>query len=292
VASESEASADEFRALFDQVCAWSRWPDRAEYGALNHLTPERVLAAAELVREGRSVSLGRPLDAQGRPDNPSPADHHMTAIPAEGAGAVRFAKDYLGVDFHNDSHIDALSHVAYRGCLYGGASADQITADGAQAGSITLLRDGLIGRGVLLDIPALHGLDRLPDGISVRAGELEAALARQDLRAAPGDILLIRTGARHTGLDARAMPLLSDWQISALGSDGNNEATPSRVEGIDFPIHVLAVNAMGLHLLDYLQLELAAADCLGAHRWEFLLMVAPMRIDRGTGSPVNPIAVF
>lgn len=67
---------------------------------------------------------------------------------------------------------------------------------------------------------------------------------------------------------------------------------PSTTEGVGFPIHVLAVNAMGLHLMDYLQLEALTAACAAADRWEFLVVVAPLRITGGTGSPVNPIAIF
>jgi hypothetical protein len=107
----------EFRALFDEVCNWGRWSQRPERGALNHLTPERVIAAARLVRSGVTVSLSLPLDTHPRIDNPEPADHHMTMLPNQdiGSGSVRFSKDYVGMDYHNEghSHIDAFSHVAY-----------------------------------------------------------------------------------------------------------------------------------------------------------------------------------
>jgi kynurenine formamidase len=85
---------------------------------------------------------------------------------------------------------------------------------------------------------------------------------------------------------------LSERSVAALGSDGNNDTAPSTTEGIAFPMHVLALNAMGVHLLDYLQLEDLARRCEQEGRWEFLFVTAPLRIARGTGSPVNPIAVF
>jgi kynurenine formamidase len=207
---------------------------------------------------------------------------------------VRFAKDYVGLDFHNapHSHIDALSHVVYRKRLYQGLPEDNITSDGAQAESISLLRDGLVGRGVLLDIPALHEMDRLEPGARVRTGELEAAEAKEETPVRVGDILLVRTGGRKAGLHPEAARFLSGRQVVALGSDGNNDTDPSAVEGVGFPIHALAINAMGVHLMDYLDLDQLADVCATLGRWEFLIVVAPLRVEGGTGSPVNPIAIF
>ena len=131
------------------------------------------VAATRLVRTGVTVSLALPLDTEEGLANPMPAEHHMTQMPDDdiGFGTVRFAKDYIGVDFHNDghSHIDALSHVVYDNMLYGGLPDESITEDGADHASIELLRDGLVGRGVLLDIPGLRGVDWLEPGDQVLA---------------------------------------------------------------------------------------------------------------------------
>ena len=88
------------------------------------------------------------------------------------------------------------------------------------------------------------------------------------------------------------MELLAQRQIAVLGSDGNNDTAPSGVDGVDFPVHVLAVNALGLHLLDYLQFTELASTCAETGRWSFLCVIAPLRLPTGTGSPVNPIAVL
>ncbi|MFD8783696.1 hypothetical protein [Kitasatospora sp. NPDC059599] len=77
-----------------------------------------------------------------------------------------------------------------------------------------------------------------------------------------------------------------------LGSDGNSDTAPSSTRGVDFPVHVLAVHAMGLHLLDYLCFEELAPVCARERRWAFLCVVAPLRLPGATGSPVNPIAVL
>jgi len=303
-------SAAEFRALYAEVATWTRWRGRPERGALNYLTPERIVAATRLVRTGQTVSLAVPLDTEEGPANPQPAEHYMTQMPADdiGFGTVRFAKDYIGVDFHNDghSHIDALSHVVYENKLYDGLPDDSITEAGAHRASIELLRDGLVGRGVLLDIPALRGVDWLETGDQVRPEELEAAEQRQGVRVGTGDVLLVRIGhgarlaalapwdpAHHkAGLHPTVARFLADRQVAALGSDGNSDAVPSTTEGVGFPIHVLAINAMGLCLMDYLAFERLTEACAAHGRWEFLVVVAPLRITGGTGSPVNPIAIF
>jgi kynurenine formamidase len=303
---QAHVSADEFAALFRKLSAWGRWGDDDERGALNHLTPERVAAAADLAREGISVTLSRPLNTVEAADNPLPADHHMTAW--GGSESLSFAKDYVGVDYHNDTHthIDALCHVAYQGSLYNGAPADAVSSRGATAQTIEVLKDGLVGRGVLLDIPRLREVDWLEPGDSVFRDDLEAAEEEHGVSVRDGDILLVRTGharrlrdvgtwdtaAAKAGLHPTAMTFLADHGVAALGSDSNGDTAPSTTAGVAFPIHVLALTAMGIHLLDYLQFEELRAACEQTERWEFLLVAAPLRITGGTGSPLNPIAIL
>ncbi len=300
----------EFRELFEAVSTWGRWDGDTERGALNNLTPARTAAAAKLVRSGVTVTLSQPLRTVARIDMPEPADHHMTMLTDVdiGSGSVRFAKDYVGVDYHNDghSHIDAFSHVAYQDRLYGGAPAETVTSEGAATGSIEVLKDGLVGRGVLLDVPRERGISWIEPGEFVFREDLEAAERAQGVTVGTGDILLVRTGharrqAEHepwdtpkskAGLHPTAATFLAERGVAVLGSDGNNDTAPSTTEGVAFPIHVLAINAMGIHLLDYLQFEDLVPHCEAAGRWEFLFAAAPLRISRGTGSPLNPTAIF
>ena len=133
-----DLTAHEFRELFDSVSNWGRWDDDGQRGALNHLTPARVAAAARLVRSGVTITLSQPLQTEARVDVPEPADHHMTMLPdAEvGSGSLSFAKDYVGLDYHNEghSHIDAFSHVAFDGLLFDGKPDRSVTELGAQSG--------------------------------------------------------------------------------------------------------------------------------------------------------------
>jgi kynurenine formamidase len=305
----NEVSADEFRELFERVSNWGRWGADDERGALNYLTPERVAAAAGLVRSGRTVSVSRPLNTEPEADNPEPADHRMTMLGAENhPDGLAFAKDYIGVDYHNDthSHLDALCHVSYDGSLYNGRPADSVSASGAAVETVESLRDGLVGRGVLLDMPRTRGVSWLEPGESVLPGDLEEAERREGVTVGEGDILLIRTGharrldelgpwdtaSSKAGLHPNCAEFLADRRVSALGCDGNSDTAPSITEGVGFPIHVLALTAMGVHLLDYLVFEELAAACEREGRWEFLFVGAPLRIGGGTGSPLNPIAIL
>jgi kynurenine formamidase len=305
-----DVTAAEFAALFASVQSWGRWGTKDELGALNRLTTDRVAGAARLVRSGTTVSLSLPLCTSLAPDCPTPADFHMTqSHDADvGLGSIGFAKDYVGVDYHSDghTHIDALCHVAYEDRLYNGVAAGSVTVEGAAADAIDLVKDGLVGRGVLLDVPRLRGVPWLEPGEHVFREDLEAAAREQDVEIEEGDILLVRTGpprrlaelgpwdtaASKAGLHPSAMPLLAERGVAALGCDGNSDTAPSSTEGVAFPIHVLALNAMGVLLLDYLQLENLRGACEAADRWEFLCVTAPLRIVGGTGSPVNPLAIL
>ena len=159
---------------------------------------------------------------------------------------------------------------------------------------------------MLLDIPRWRGLSWLEPGECVFQEDLEAAEREQAVTVREGDILLVRTGhARRladlgpwntaeskAGLHPTAMRFLAARGVAVLGSDGNNDTVPSTTDGVGFPIHVLAITAMGIHLLDYLQFEDLSLACELSGRWEFLFVAAPLRILGGTGSPINPVAVF
>jgi kynurenine formamidase len=305
-----QVSSSEFQELFRRVSTWGRWGVDDERGALNRLGAEQVVAAMRLVREGTSVSLSLPLNTHPAADNPEPAVHFMTSGVGGSSGAVglRFAKDFVGADYHNDghTHVDAFCHVEYDGSLYNGAPAPAMTARGAEADSIDVLAHGLVGRGVLLDVARLRDVPWLEPGDHVFREDLESAELEQGVTVSEADILLVRTGHGRrlgevgpwptaelkAGLHSTAMLFLAERGVAALGGDGNSDTAPSSTEGVDFPIHVLALNAMGVHLFDYLQLDDLAAACEGLVRWEFLFVAAPLRIPGGTGSPLNPLAIL
>lgn len=305
-----DVTAEQFAEIFDSVRTWGRWGPDDALGALHRLTGDRVAGAARLVRDGVTVSLSLPVSTTSTPDSPVPAEFRMTQNLDDDndLGPLGFAKDFIGVDYHSDghTHIDALCHVAFRGTLYNGVAEDAVDGHGASTEAIDLVKDGLVGRGVLLDIPRLRGLPWMEPGEHVMPEDLEGAQRQQGVEIAEGDILLVRTGhvrrlaelgawdtsVQKAGMHPTAMPLLAERGIAAMGSDGNSDTAPSSTQGIAFPIHVLALNAMGILLLDYLQLEDLSTACEAAGRWEFMCVAAPLRIVGGTGSPVNPLAIL
>jgi len=282
---------------------WGRWGERDQLGTLNLITAETRRAAATLVRSGRAVSCARSLPTEPAPDNPQPVVHLMLGTATEGWGG-----DYIALAPHGfaTSHIDALCHIFHEGRLYNGYSIDRVTAHGALELGIHALRDGIVARGVLLDIPRVRGVHFLEPGDPIFPVDLEAAEALGSTRVGPGDVALVRTGrwlARSArgprpaaeglaGLDASCLPWLHERGVAALGCDGVSDVIPSRVPGVEMPIHTVAIVAIGLHLIDNLDLDALAAACVDEDRVDFQLTIAPLILDRGTASPVNPIALF
>ena len=302
---DHELSAAEFRALYQRVKHMSQQGPADRRGALNNTSPTDVVAAASGVWRGHAVSLAAPVESQVALDNPDPVVHQMThtgtsSVPAAG---LSFAMDRIAMNIHGntDSHIDALCHVIYDGTLYNDIRAGAVTATGATELSIEEAGGGIVGRGVLLDIPRVRRVPWLDPGDHVTADDLIAAEAAQEVRIEPGDLLFIRVGHRsrrtalgpwdvanaRAGLHPAALELLAERRIAVLGSDGNNDTAPSAAEGVDFPVHVLAVNAMGLHLLDWLKFEDLVAACEELNRWSFFCVIAPLRLRAGTETVSN-----
>jgi len=296
-------SAEQVLAFHKTLSNWGRFGPRDQLGTLNLITPEKRAAAAALVKSGRVVSASRSLPTQPSLENPNPVAHHMTGTASEGWGG-----DYFAIASHGfaTSHIDALCHIFHEGKLYNGYPIEAVTAHGALELGIHELRDGVVSRGVLLDVPRARGVPFLENSEPIFPDDLERAEGDAGLRVEPGDILFVRTGRwalreargawdpRQTlaGLDASCLPWLHARGVAALGSDGVSDVVPSRVEGVGMPIHTVAIVALGLHLIDNLELEPLARACVAESRWAFLLTLAPLVLFRGTASPVNPIALF
>ncbi len=313
-ASAPTMSLEEFDRLFDSLKNWGRWGPDDERGTLNYITPENVQAAAGLVRSGRSVSMAIPINTVAGPDNPNPALHYMSTTHDVDVGSgelLRFATDFLGIQFHGDchTHIDALCHIAYRGKLYNGRPAAMVTSRGAPGLDITAFAHGIVGRGVLIDIPRLRGVKWLEPGEAVTREEIEAAEASVGVRLSEGDIMVFRTGHHRrrlelgawdvgytgegrAGLDPYSLTLLHERRVAVFLPDGDGEVVPGPMKEIQYPIHPLQVAAMGMTVADSLQFEELAQVCEEEGRWEFMVVVAPLRLPKATGSPFNPIAVF
>ena len=295
--------AYEIERFHDSLSNWGRFGKRDLLGTLNLISNQKRVEASSLIRTGRTVSCSRILPTRPDIDNPNPVQHHMIGTASEGWGG-----DYFGMAPHGfaTSHIDALCHIFHKSKIYNGYSIETVTAHGALELGINELKDGIASRGVLLDIPRSRGVPYLDAGDPIFPEDLTSAEEDANLTVESGDVLFIRTGRwklkekqgawnpneRLAGLDASCLPWLHEKGVAALGSDGASDVIPSRIEGISLPIHTVAIVAMGLHLLDNLELEQLAEVCSTEARWEFFIAIAPLLLFRGTASPVNPIAIF
>jgi kynurenine formamidase len=312
----AQVTLRKFDEIFESVKNWGRWGDDDELGTLNFITPEMVRAAAALVRSGRQVTMAIPMNKIAGPDNPSPVIHHVVQghdIDID-SSTLTFATDYLGMEFHGDchTHMDALCHIAYKGYVYNGRPAQEVmTTRGATSLDVTSYRNGLVGRGVLLDVPRFRGVRWLEPAEAVTREELEAVEQDEGVRLGEGDILVFRTGHHRrrlelgawdndyppagqgkAGLHVDTIPWMHERKIAAFLPDGDGETVPSNVDGMLFPIHPLQVAAMGMFVSDSLQLEDVAQACAEEGRFEFMVVGLPLRLPGATGSPWNPIAIF
>ena len=195
----TELSQAGFQELFDQCSNWGRWGAEDERGTLNLITPEQTKRAAALIQHGVTVSCAWPLNTVPDPENRSPATHLMIR-----AGDIvesttnRSTADYLALAPHGlaHSHLDALCHVSWQGKLYNDRPVSVVTSNGATRNAITIGQDGIVSRGILLDIPLLKRVDSLEPGTAITPADLDAAETAAGLRVESGDVLLIRTG-RH-----------------------------------------------------------------------------------------------
>jgi kynurenine formamidase len=225
---------------------------------------------------------------------------------ANGIPGYEAARDHLALDVHGllTTHVDALSHMFVRGEMYGGRPASEVRSDGALSNTVLSMADGVIGRGVLLDVPRALGSPYLGAGEVVTVEDLEVAEYAQGVTVGPGDILLVAWGreARRaatrgfdgfSGLHAECLPWLQEREVAVLGSDGISDPMPFvGTPEWPFPVHQIGITGMGLHLIDNVALASLGERCAAAGRWEFLFTMGPLRIAKGTGCPVNPVAVL
>jgi len=272
---------------------------------LNLITPAKRQAAAALVRDGVTVSLAHDLSAGPNINAIRPMKLDYSVGPR---GVVTVMLDELGILYHGwaYSHVDALSHFAFDSTFYNGFGLDILSETGASHLGIDAMRNGIVTRGVLIDVPRLRGVDHLEPGEFITSDDFEAWEMRTGVHVAEGDVLLVRTGRWHReempgpwqvrASSAGLHPSVAQWLrargVAALGGDGSNDRKPSIVEGIADPLHQLALVAMGMPLFDNLDLEALAAAAAERSRWTFFFVATPLRVIGGSGSPANPLAIF
>jgi kynurenine formamidase len=297
---------DTFVAWMSRLSNAGRWGAVDQLGTLNLITPAMRRAAAQTVRDGISISLARDLVAG--PDSNAIRPMRFGLAVNRFDSTTSAAIDSISLLAHGYiySHLDALSHFLFHNQMYNGFARDQLSPEGATKLGVEVMQAGIVARGVLVDVPRLRGIPYLSNGDAVLPADLELWEKRNDVRIEAGDVVLIRTG-RGARVDATGPwrvvanaagphPSLAAWlksrDVAALGSDVANEVAPSVVPGVSNPMHMLTIIAMGMPLMDDLDLEGVAKEAAARSRPTFLFVAAPLRIRGGTGSPVNPLAIF
>jgi kynurenine formamidase len=297
-------NAEDYRTWMRELSNWGRWGKADQLGALNLVTADKRKEALALVKEGVAVSLARDVEKEKADDNGSPFVHIMDRTGTNNTGFS--CADTYKVSYHGmaHTHIDSLCHMFYDGKMYNGFPQTEITGAGAQKLGIQNLKQGVITRGVLIDIPVLRDVPYLEPGTPIYPADLDQWEKKTGIKVQAGDVVFIRTGrwarrakvgpwsGSYAGLHGSCARWLKERDVAIVGSDAASDVLPSGVEGVTMPIHQLCLIAMGTWILDNCDLEAVSAAAKERNRWAFLLVVSPLAVQGGTGSPVNPLAIF
>lgn len=296
-------SAADFDVMFNELSNWGRWGADDQRGTLNLITPDKRRQAASLVKEGISISLSQDLSTVQAVDNGTPMQMIMTAQEGSPVAMDEWRIFYHGLTY---AHLDALCHARYKGKAYNGFAASEVDETGCATSGIEHLKEGILTRGILIDIPRLKGIPWLEPGTPVLASDIEAWEKQTGLTIGPGDVVLVRTGrwakradigpyslqSGSPGVHVSALPLLRERDAAVLGTDVGLDVIPTGVDEVAIPTHTVAIASIGLLILDNADLEALAETAARLNRWEFMFSAAPIPVTGATGSVLNAVATF
>ena len=304
-----ETEADFHRAM-DELSNWGRWGDEDELGAANLITPEKRKEAASLVQEGIVVSLAHDVNQEPAVDASAVLTREVLRVSPTGASdRYEYSGSYHGT-IH--SHLDALDcHIMYEGSGYNGVTYQEVEAvGGCPRGDINAHKDGILTRGVLFDATLLPGRATadgwLEPGTAINYEDLLAMEEIQGVRVEPGDVILLYTGRWKrrealgawptsegvAGYHADVAYFLQERGVAMIGHDMWNDVAPSGIPNVFLPLHSLALVSLGVSIFDNLDFGRVAEVAKDLGRYSFMFTAAPLRIEMGMGSPVNPLATF
>jgi kynurenine formamidase len=301
----SGANHETVNRWFQNNSNWGRWGKQDRLGALNLIDAEKRTRAAALVRRGISISLSR--DTIKEKVGVSEPFTHVMVESGETPGAES-AGDLFSVQYHGytQTHLDALCHIFHGEQMFNGVSKKTVTNQGAAEMSVLDMKPGIFTRGILMDLPRTMRKPYLKAGDAIYPEHLDQWIREAGLQVERGDALIIRTGrwareqqegrwdieAGSAGLHASCLPWLKQHDIAVLASDLASDLLPSQVEGVRMPVHLLTIAALGVPIIDNCDLESLAHHAADQKRWDFLFVASPLAVPGGTGSPINPIALF
>lgn len=308
----------EVNALAARYRNWQRWGPDDEVGAVNFITAQKRLDAMALVKQGTVISLSLPFDSSGPQTGAYGRTNPLHFMLQDGGDIASGAQDHMLNRYTDDAiymplqcstQWDALAHIFHDGRMYNGYGLDQVDSQGAHRNSITAVRDRIVTRGVLLDIPRHRGVDWVPASEPIHGDELEACAQAQGVGVGEGDVLLVRTGqlaqvrsegrwgayagGPAPGLAIDTCHFLCGRSVAAVATDTwGVEPQPNETSDIFQPLHVILLVNAGMLLGEMFDLEALAEHCAGAQVYEFLLVAPPLNVTGAVGSPINPLAIL
>jgi kynurenine formamidase len=305
------ANEADFRRAMKELSNWGRWGNDDELGAANLITIAKRKQALALAKEGLPVSLAHDIPQETAADAPNILQRTLAPVtPGGTADQYTYTGTYHGI-VH--SHLDSVNcHMMVDGKGYNGRAMEDITAaGGCPKGNINALKDGIVTRAILFDATLLPGKATaqgwVEPGTAIHREDLEALEKLEHVKVSPGDVILLYTGRwkrraalgawpRETGFagyHADVAYFLKERGVSFIAGDGPNDVIPTGMPAsVPNPLHRLALVAMGVDIFDNLDFERAVGEARRLNRYEFLFTAAPLRVQMGTGSPLNPLAIF
>lgn len=308
----------------DAPSNWGKWGPDDELGCLNYLDAAEVLRGVGHIKSGevftlqikmgREESPGDPLwpsrEAMKRQNVMDESNWDGEDAPAF-PGGLHYADDTALIFLQGSTQYDALGHVWYDGKIWNGYDARETVGGMAKASVLPIAEKGVVGRGVLIDMARHRGKQWLDKGETFDHNDLEDAAKAQGVTIEPHDILCIRTGFmkywyelndKASFYDGFIEPGLTysrelvewfrDREIPNLVTDTiANEVTYDPVSGVALPLHCALMRNLGVTLTEICWFEELAEACAADGRWTFLYTAAPLKIVKGTGAPVNPVAI-
>ena len=311
-------SQSEFEDIFNEVKNWGKWGQKDQLGTVNFISDRQVADAAALVKLGLTISLANDLNKVEDINNTN-----FSPLPLPKLAGPFVQKTFSFPTAHNDiigaldrfeifhhgfahSHLDGLAYFSWKGKIYNGFPFEIVKNQLTQLGIEQIGEKGLISRGILIDFPRFKNISYLQPGQLITIDDFLLWEEKTGFKLKKGDILLIRTGRwkavedldewRFSTLAAGIHPtvakLVHEREIAVIGCDGVSDRNPSSVDGISDPFHILSLVAMGMPILDNLNLEEVSEIVDRTKRYTFMFTGAPLRAKGASGSPMNPIAVF
>lgn len=293
-----------------EECAPSKWGAEDSIGSANLVTQERVTSAMALVKEGRVQPLGVVIDDKFPAFGPRRVQ--VTVVQPNQQGGKRMdhfgfpasSNDDMGyVWFGVGSQIDGLGHAGEDGMFY---NCNDLRDFGKFTGVTALGTQDippLVGRGVVLDMASHFGMDHLPAGHAINAGDLEAAADAQGIEIREGDVALIHTGwidaklesapgewaKGEPGITEDAAEWLAARNVMAVGADTwGVDVIPPPEGGKVFISHIVLLKRNGIYLLEAMN----TGPLVEAGVNEFAFVLGQARIRGTVQMIVNPVAMW